>query len=250
MTAPAVSPLGRIFDDIEAALSKAENGRLFLAEHARRQRAADTEAVLAALARLRQEMVDDIAALQMDHVRREITGMSDAIAQTRKDISALGPHDGANQIALATEELSAIVTATEQATGEILGAAERIQAAVANARKCDPAALDVIENAATEIFTACSFQDITGQRTAKVVGVLLYLEERMKVLMGLWPEEAPSGASQDMKRLSDTRPDAHLMTGPSRDGTGVKQDEVDRMMAEAAPPAATISQDDIDNLFN
>lgn len=250
MNPPAASSLLRVFDDIEAALSQAENGRLFLAEHARRQRAADTEAVLAALARLKQEMVNDIAALQMDHVRREITGMSDAIAQTRKDISALGPNDGANQIALATEELTAIVTATEKATGEILGAAERIQAAAAQARKGEASALDEIENASTEIFMACSFQDITGQRTAKVVGVLLYLEERMKVLMGLWPEEPGATQSRELKGPADTRPDAHLMSGPSRDGKGVKQDDVDRMMAEAAPPAATISQDDIDNLFD
>lgn len=250
MTPPAAVPLARIFDDIEAALVQAENGRLFLAEHVRRQRAADTEAILTALARLRQEMVSDIASLKMDHVRREITGMSDAIAQTRKDISAIGPHDGANQIAMATEELSAIVTATESATGEILGAAERIQAAVAEARKGDTTSLDVIENAATEIFMACSFQDLTGQRTAKVVGVLLYLEERMKVLMGLWPEDASGEVTRNLKGQVDTRPDAHLMSGPARDGKGVKQDDVDRMMAGQDAPTVTISQDAIDNLFS
>lgn len=244
MSAP--DQLNRNFEDIAAALAQAENGRWFLAEHARRQRAADTETVLAALSRLRQEMANDMAMVQMDQVRREVTGMSDAIAQTRKDISSLNPRDDQKHIAMATEELGAIVTATEQATGEILGAAESIQAAVANARNGDTAAFDVIEAASTEIFMACSFQDITGQRTAKVVNVLIYLEERVKNLMVLW-----GGKESEVLPpvREDTRPDAHLMSGPSKDGEGVAQDDIDRMMSAEMNASETVSQDDIDSLF-
>ena len=36
---------------------------------------------------------------------------------------------------------------------------------------------DLLDAKATEVYTACSFQDLTGQRTRKVIGVLRYLEE-------------------------------------------------------------------------
>ena len=53
---------------------------------------------------------------------------------------------------------------------------------------------------------------------------------------------------------TDSRPDAHLLNGPAREGEGVAQAEIDRMMngcgaPEAAPVTTTSSQNDIDALF-
>ncbi len=91
-----------------------------------------------------------------------------------------------------------------------------------------PAVLcDTLDNEVMNIFTACSFQDITGQRTTKVVNALRYIEQRVMALMGLWglediaPDELPPESV-------DHRPDAHLLNGPSDDG--VNQDDVDRML--------------------
>ena len=48
---------------------------------------------------------------------------------------------------------------------------------------------DKLDNHSTDIYTACSFQDLTGQRTRKVVTVLRYLESRINAMMGIWGVE-------------------------------------------------------------
>ena len=95
----------------------------------------------------------------------ELQDMSDAIKLTRRDIASLKPKDGANnRIMAATEDLDAIVTAAERATNDILAAAEHIQESVL--KMCenggDGDLLDTLEEDITNIFLACSFQDITG----------------------------------------------------------------------------------------
>lgn len=90
---------------------------------------------------------------------------------------------------------------------------------------------DEIENRVIDIFTACSFQDITGQRTTKVVNVLRYLEQRVNTMIEIWgvddvdPSTAPS---ED----PDARPDSHLLDGPQMDGEGSSQDDIDRILQE------------------
>ena len=44
-----------------------------------------------------------------------------------------------------------------------------------------------------EIFTACSFQDLTGQRTTKVINVLRYIEQRIGSMIAIWGEDKTPG---------------------------------------------------------
>src|SRR6185437_15298922 len=101
-------------------------------------------------------------------LREELREMSAYIHQTRREIAALRPADaGSNRIMAATGELDAIVSATERATSDILNGAERIQALVDKLPQ-DGETGEVAREIAlqvTEVLTACSFQDITGQRT-------------------------------------------------------------------------------------
>ena len=50
----------------------------------------------------------------------------------------------------------------------------------------DNAFCDEVENLTTNIYMACSFQDLTGQRTQKVVQVLRYLENRINAMIEIW----------------------------------------------------------------
>ncbi len=247
MTAmPAFKAPDGFFERVEHAVLETPRGRWFLAEHARRHRAADTTSVLGAIERMQERIAKDLSALQIDFVRRELQDMQAAILQTRAEISQLRPADGDNnRIMMATEELDAIVTATERATSDILGAAERTQELVGKLRAggAHPGLCDEIDAAQIDIFTACSFQDITGQRTNKVVNVLRYLENRVHALIAMWAE-GPQAAARFSP--TDERPDAHLMNGPAREGEGVGQDDVDRLLNgdfgaaevdEAEPPA-------------
>ncbi|HBM87610.1 MAG TPA: hypothetical protein DD437_03595, partial [Rhodobiaceae bacterium] len=118
--------------------------------------------------------------------------MSASIQQTRSEIAAIKPTDGGNnRIMSATGELDAIVTATERATSEILAAAERTQEIAEKLKEqgANEDLCDELEAHATAIFMACSFQDITGQRTTKVVQVLHYLEHRVNSMISIWGVE-------------------------------------------------------------
>jgi chemotaxis regulatin CheY-phosphate phosphatase CheZ len=164
-------------------------------------------------------------------LRQELQEMSVYIQQTRNEIAALRPDDtGNNRIMAATDELHAIVTATEKATSDILNCAEAIYALVTRLPRTDETKeiRGELEMKATEILTACSFQDITGQRTTKVVNTLRYLEQRVKSMIEIWGVESLKTATP--KDLGDTRPDAHLLNGPSLQG--VSQDDVDSLLAD------------------
>ncbi|HYE48828.1 MAG TPA: hypothetical protein VEB20_04510, partial [Azospirillaceae bacterium] len=111
-------------------------------------------------------------------LHQELKELSSYIEQTRQEIAQLRPMDaGANRIMAATNELDAIVSATERATSDILNATERIQELVSRLPPSD--VTSDIDAQTIEIMTACSFQDITGQRTTKVVNTLRYLEQRV-----------------------------------------------------------------------
>jgi chemotaxis regulatin CheY-phosphate phosphatase CheZ len=171
-------------------------------------------------------------------LRQELLEMSGFIQQTRAEIAAIKPDDGGDdRIITATSELDAIVSATERATSDILNAAERIQELAARLPEAAGTITAEIEDQAMEILTACSFQDITGQRTTKVVNTLRYLEQRVNSMIAIW------GTDDSVKPVvvekSDTRPDAHLLNGPALEG-GVSQADVDAMLSGIAPPEADV----------
>ena len=90
-----------------------------------------------------------------------------------------------------------------------------------------------------EILMACSFQDITGQRTTKVVNTLRYLEQRVNAMIEIWGIESMDGAKPPLHAAppDDQRPDSHLLNGPALEG-GVSQDDVDALLAGLEPALA------------
>jgi chemotaxis protein CheZ len=85
-------------------------------------------------------------------------------------------------------ELDAVVETTADAANRIMDAAERINGFVTAARHAKDeaargAALDGIENDIAEIFVACSFQDITGQRVRNTLDNLKLVEERLSTAL-------------------------------------------------------------------
>jgi hypothetical protein len=80
-----------------AALSEGARGRAFLAEYARRNRAADTEVLLAALTRLETQVRADRSAVE--RLRDELRMVLIAIRLARPDIDAAGPPAKAAKLA-------------------------------------------------------------------------------------------------------------------------------------------------------
>jgi chemotaxis regulatin CheY-phosphate phosphatase CheZ len=210
-----------------------------------------TEQLHQEVARLGGVQLTTNAAQQLNLLREELHGMGELIANTRTEIAGLIPHGAPNsRLTSASDELDAVVGATERAAVEIMGAAEHAQEAAQHLRKIPalpPEALrdlDTVEAAAVDIFMACSFQDLTGQRIRKVVQALTYIEKRVIALTVLWRGADRLDPTEGV--AWDTRADAHLLNGPS--DRGLRQDAIDSLLTD--PPAATpASQDAIDALF-
>lgn len=161
---------------------------------------------------------------------KELRELVQFIHQAKCEIAAIRPDEIKNEhLTVASDELDAIVSATEDATNEIMEAAEEIERI---GESLSDTQQNEIGDAVTRIYQACSFQDITGQRISKVVGALKHIEarvERMLVLMGgkdlLDAKSAPRAASA----AKDDDPDSKLLNGPQLPGNATSQDEIDAL---------------------
>jgi chemotaxis protein CheZ len=157
---------------------------------------------------------------------REIAGY---IESMRSEIGALQVNDLKNsRIPMAGHELGAIVQATESATNTIMECAETLMAANAS----DPAAYKaLVDEKMMMIFEACSFQDITGQRIAKVVETLQHIEERVGRFAEVVNAKDMAGFLTEQERERSERKEKLLLNGPQLAGAGVDQNDVDKMFA-------------------
>ncbi len=232
------------YEAIESAVMETARGRWFLKEYTRRHRSADTNMLLDAISRLEKTITGPQPAHDVDAIRFDLADMANAIERTKEEISRLQSENNPdNQFERASSELDAIVGQTETATSEILSAAETIQEIAWTLRESqvDEEACDTLDARSTEIYMACSFQDLTGQRIQKVVHVLKYLEGRINAMMDIWGEASeaagatPAASSENPFRpAGDTRPDAHLLNGPQLEGEGVDQSDVDMLLSGAS----------------
>jgi hypothetical protein len=177
------------YDAIESAVMETERGRWFLREYARRNRNADTQVLLDAIGRLEQAVADDRVAQDLERLRANLKEMASAIAQTKTDIAAVQAVEHEHsRLFEASEALDAITRTTERATSDILAAAEHVQESAWILREAggDPSLCDELDQRATEIYTAFSFQDLTAQRIAKIVQTLRYLERRIDTMIAVW----------------------------------------------------------------
>lgn len=174
------------YEQIEAAVMETSRGRWFLNEYARRNRHAETVTVLEAIEKLQRNIGSRGGALPYDRLQGDIIEMARAIARTEREIRAIQPNAGAaTQFVSASDELDAVVETTEQATSSILSAAEKVQEYAWTMREGngDIADCDMLDTCATEIYTACSFQDVTAQRIRTVVETLRFLDQRLKSIL-------------------------------------------------------------------
>jgi len=225
------------YEDIQAAVMETGRGRWFLNEFAQRNRVADTQILLDAIKKLETMVAEKEAPASPDpdveKIRFDIVDMANAIALTKQEIAGINSGDtnsDDSRLDEATAELDAIVVAAETATSDILSAAENIQEVAWTMREegAGEADFDKLDGLATDIYMACSFQDITGQRTSKVIGVLQFLENRITAMMEIWGIENPGHVVGDENPACD---DSHLLNGPALEGEGIDQDDVDLMLA-------------------
>ena len=175
---------------------------------------------------------------QCEKLKVELDLIHDAISRTKREIAVLhGKSFDGQEMAKVNGELGAVVGGTEQATQQILEAAESIdQAASAMAKVNSPEQQKLLSEEIQErvisIFEACNFQDLTGQRITKVMTTMRFIEQHINAMMDIWG--GVDAIRAHAPAIVDTREgDAKLLNGPKLDGD-----------------AGHASQDDIDALFN
>lgn len=227
------------YDRIYDTVSETAPGRRFLEEYARRSRPAVTEVGLAAIERLQTAM--RVEGGERIDLLLEMADMARAIAQARAEIAAIQQPARAGRLDNATEELDSIVQTTESATSRILAATEQIQEIGSALREIGGDMLrDRLDTQATEIYTACTFQDLTGQRIRKVIQLLRYLEERINATIGAGdsaPLQAP--AVHDLPEPDLAQADVDAMMQPDAAAGEERQDatleDISRFMLALEP---------------
>src|SRR5215510_9418193 len=148
----------------------------------------------------------------------ELREIAQYIESMRQKIGMLQVNDLKNsRIPLAGQELGAIVESTEQATNTIMECAEAVMAADAS----DPVAYKaLVDEKMMIIFEACSFQDITGQRIAKVVETLEHIEIRVARFADVMRAKDLEGFITEREKGRDERKRKLMLNGPQLDGAG------------------------------
>jgi chemotaxis protein CheZ len=121
-------------------------------------------------------------------------------------------------------ELLAVVSGTEQATQKILAAAEEIDITANNlsaalSGKIEQGLAQDIQDLVIQIFEACNFQDLIGQRVAKVLTAMKFVEDHIARVL------------EEIKTASVA---AAALHGPRLDGDRghASQDDIDAMFAD------------------
>jgi chemotaxis protein CheZ len=175
---------------------------------------------------------------QCEKLKVELDLIYDAINRTKREIAVLhGKSFNGEEMAKVNGELGAVVGGTEEATQQILEAAESIdQAATALAKVTSPDQQKIlseeIQERVVSIFEACNFQDLTGQRINKVMTTMKFIENHITVMMDIWG--GVDAIKSHAPPILDAREgDDRLLNGPKAEGD-----------------VGHASQDDIDALFD
>jgi chemotaxis protein CheZ len=162
-------------------------------------------------------------------VHRELQGIADYIKAMKAEIGGLQFNELKHtRIPAAGQELDAIVKATEAASNTIMECAEAVLAADAR----DPASFKaVVDQKMLIVFEACSFQDITGQRVAKVIETLKHIEARVSRFTDALRTRDTGRFVSAEERASAERKERLMLNGPQL-GEADRQSEVDRLLAK------------------
>ena len=204
--------------------------------------------ILAAIAALREDLLEGgvkvsdappvvVAELPVDpnvidneELSEQLTDLSTAIAETKRELASMRDPNvkSAGEVKSATQELDAVVNATESATNDIMNAAELIDDLAGRLKsqatsQSDASLAEEINEKVVNIFEACNFQDITGQRITKVVNTLAFIDERVSRMMDMWGAEQIEGLENSIVDDSD------LLNGPAPEGEGSSQDDIDSL---------------------
>ena len=200
-----------------------------------------------------RELIDSIKSMfegDFEEINIELYGelgeLAKYINNAKKELQDFQPNTLSDEkLPDASDQLAAIVSTTEEATRKIMDSCDEINSIHERVRdrlismdpQLDPDALVSVEDALMEaqtssmqIYEACTFQDLTGQRIQKIVETLKEVERqvlRMVIIFGLNNENAKQIDEEKKKELQS---DAELLNGPQLPGNSLEQDDIDDIL--------------------
>lgn len=165
----------------------------------------------------------------------ELKALAHYIDLAKEELAQLNPaHIGDEHIPSATDELDHVVKATEEATTKIMDNCEVIEGVCD--RLDDGGDKDKLVDSVTNIYEACGFQDITGQRINKVVKTLKHIEAQVDMMVsaiGVDLKADMEGNPQKESVDDKAQPlsDEELLNGPQTQDEAISQDEIDKLLA-------------------
>jgi chemotaxis protein CheZ len=173
-------------------------------------------------------------------LKSEIINLVQYVRRFRKEIAQMvasdNPHK-ATHFDTMSDQLDAIVRATEDATNVILESAEKIDTSVCKLRTTrDESSREALYQSMGDdtvaLMEACAFQDITGQRVSKIIRSMKFVEERVNIMIELWGQDEINRLAGEYSEQNKREGDEALLNGP------------------ALKSEASISQNEIDTLFD
>ena len=213
----AASRLGELAGDAQAPLRHAEL----------MQEVAALRAMLAAMA----QPPSDRSGVQRNgataRLACELNLIAGAIGGDTARTGTAGRDPAMAPMTRIAHELEEVVNSTERATQKVLAAAEEIDQvannlAAALSGKFEQGLAKDIQDLVIKIFEACNFQDLTGQRIAKVMATLNFVEDHVTRVL------------EEIKNPSAARRDgAQYLHGPRLeiDSGHVSQADIDEMFS-------------------
>lgn len=243
------------YEAIEAAVMETERGRWFLREYAARNRVANTAEILDVLNRIEGRL----AAAPLDKMAMDAPSLPEPVVSTAPPpadiavISVLIAAARAEMVALREEahhngrtlregdDFDAISAASDHAINSVLNAAERIQELswILRERGMEAASCDELDQRASEIYLACSFQDMASRRLEALVETLIQIDAHIaRNPCGI--EAAPEPAA--LLPMAVTTHATSAMRDAPPPPSPRPQNPVSaavELLAEISPPAAT-----------
>lgn len=201
-----------------------------LADFGRRNPGIDPKDLVEVVEAIMSSADGDLSSVNLK-LYAEIEQLAIYIQRAREEIAALRPDEiTAEHLPVAGEELEAVVGATEQATNSIM---EQVEAIEALTPKMDRAVAEEVVAAVTQVYEACGFQDITGQRIKKVVSTLTEIERKVHALLEAFGQDvdAVKAPPRPKPEAKPANGDAHLMNGPQSADDAISQEDIDALLA-------------------
>lgn len=172
----------------------------------------------------------EVDAASYQELVREIEAVSRYLTGVRHAINGLGlPGIVDANIRDAYADLRDVVATGQSAAMTILDTAEQLL----NSTETGDAYRTQVENKMIELMEACSFQDLTGQRLARVSKSLMSIEERLTNFSGLVKMKSNEGGRpmvSDREKAHEKWKRDNMAYGPSSDNS-VNQSDIDKLLS-------------------